>query len=118
MAIGREAYLADEVRILAAERCLHLAQQCVIDIANHLISVHDLAVPESYGQAFEVLAVAGILPKKLAPRLRQMAGMRNLLVHAYLDIDHGRVHDSIQSNLNDLREFAGLMTQLLEDERE
>lgn len=40
-------------------------------------------------------------------------GFRNVLVHLYLDIDHGRSHDAIREDLGDLERFAVAMARLL-----
>lgn len=42
-----------------------------------------------------------------------MARFRNLLVHMYWKVDHGRVYDLIQHDLDDLRVFARKMVALV-----
>jgi uncharacterized protein YutE (UPF0331/DUF86 family) len=41
-------------------------------------------------------------------------GFRNVLVHFYMDIDHGRSYDAIQEDLGDFEEFAAAMAHLLQ----
>ena len=43
----------------------------------------------------------------------QVAAFRNVLVHFYLDLDHGRTYDAIANDLGDLREFMVAMAALL-----
>jgi uncharacterized protein YutE (UPF0331/DUF86 family) len=38
---------------------------------------------------------------------------RNVLVHLYLDIDHGRVYDAIREDLGDFEAFASAMSRFL-----
>jgi len=42
-------------------------------------------------------------------------GLRNILVHAYLDIDHGLTWDAIAHELGDLRVFAQVAAGWLVD---
>jgi uncharacterized protein YutE (UPF0331/DUF86 family) len=96
-----------------AERYLHLAIESVLDIANHLIADARLEAPETYRDAFAVLERGGILEPALARRLQSWAGFRNVLVHAYLAIDHGMSWDAIQNDLADLRAFASIAASRL-----
>jgi uncharacterized protein YutE (UPF0331/DUF86 family) len=56
-----------------------------------------------------VLAGKGVIERALADRMAAWAGLRNLLVHVYLDIDHGRLHDVMRLDLDDLERFAQAM---------
>jgi len=47
-----------------------------------------------------------VLPAEFATRFRGVAGFRNVLVHAYLDVDLGRVHAVLNDHLDDFTEFA------------
>lgn len=105
-AIPREAFERDADTHHLAERYLHLAMESVLDIANHLIADADLELPETYRDAFVILARHGVLEVELGKRLQLWAGFRNVLVHAYLAIDHGMAWDAIVNDLGELRQFA------------
>jgi uncharacterized protein YutE (UPF0331/DUF86 family) len=107
-AVPRDTFAADPDTHHLAERYLHLAMESVLDIANHLIADAGLEAPETYRDAFAVLSRHGLLDAELARRLQQWAGFRNVLVHAYLAIDHGLAWDAIANDLGDLRAFAAL----------
>lgn len=96
-----------------AERYLHLACEAVLDTVHHLIADCGYRQPASYKDAVDVLREAGHLDAPLAERLKEWMGFRNVLVHLYLAIDHGRVHDAIVSDLDDLRQFARSLAPLL-----
>jgi len=96
-----------------AERLLHLACECVLDTVHHVIAEKGLRQPQSYKDAVEVLRDAGYLDAALSERLKDWMGFRNVLVHFYLAVDHGRVHDAICQDLEDLQEFARRMAPLL-----
>jgi uncharacterized protein YutE (UPF0331/DUF86 family) len=89
-----------------AERYLHLAVECTLDLANHFIADQTLRTPETNQDTFSRLEDAGELSSELAARLRSWAGFRNILVHEYLEIDHGIAWHAIQDELADLDEFA------------
>jgi uncharacterized protein YutE (UPF0331/DUF86 family) len=96
-----------------AERYLHLACEAVIDIAQHVIADQGYTQATSYRNAVEVLGEEGMIDRDLAERLKRWMGFRNILVHLYLQIDHGRVYDAIQEDLGDLEAFATRMSRLL-----
>ena len=86
---------------------LHLWQavQIVIDLAVSLCVREGLGSPPTYGDAFRMLANHGVLESALADRLARAAGFRNVLVHAYADLDLRRVHEAATSGPDDLRAF-------------
>jgi uncharacterized protein YutE (UPF0331/DUF86 family) len=102
---GRDAFLADVGRQAQAERHLQLAIQSAIDVALHLVAEDSAATPETYGSAFTLLAEQGPLGRELAEQLCRATGLRNVLVHGYLDVDPSRVWEHLE-HLGDLRDFA------------
>jgi uncharacterized protein YutE (UPF0331/DUF86 family) len=101
---GREAYLADFRDRLAAQHAIQLAIQVCIDIGAHLIAELGPKMPADYRGVFAALEGEG-LNADLASRLADAAGMRNVLVHGYLDVDDEAVWGALE-HLDDLREFA------------
>jgi uncharacterized protein YutE (UPF0331/DUF86 family) len=110
---GESAFLSDQALQAQAERYLQLALQCAIDIALHILADDTDRTPEDYGSAFRELTVVGVLGHDLADRLRLAAGLRNILVHAYLDVDPARVWAHL-SRLDDLEDFAHAVDLYLE----
>jgi len=101
---GRDAYDADFRSRLAAQHAIQLSIQICIDIAAHLIAEIGPKMPTDYRGVFEALRPQG-LEEDLATRLANAAGMRNVLVHGYLEVDDEVVWGAL-SHLDDLREFA------------
>lgn len=95
-----------------AERHLQLALQAAIDIAAHILAEESSEGPESYGSAFTMLSEKGILDDELAQRLVKGAGLRNILVHAYLEVDPNRIWESVKS-LGDLERFAAAIDSFM-----
>jgi uncharacterized protein YutE (UPF0331/DUF86 family) len=94
---------------------LHLWQavQVVIDLAVSACVALDLGTPANYGEAFRRLAQAGVLDQALAERLTSAAGFRNVVAHAYEELDMERVHRAAQRGPADLRAFLSALSHRL-----
>ena len=109
---GRESWNADPRLRLATERALQLSIQVCIDIAGHLVSELKLTMPPDYRGLFPELATAG-LDSDLAERLGAATGLRNVLVHEYVDLDEDVVWGAL-GLLDDLRGFAAFVVTKLD----
>jgi uncharacterized protein YutE (UPF0331/DUF86 family) len=114
-ALGEAAYNEDELTQAAAERALQIACLCVLDIGNHLIAEKALPLPNDNDEIITTLQKAGIISQDLAGRLEGLGGFRNVLVHDYLDLDHGRIFNEHLQRLGDLRDFATEVMKLVGD---
>ena len=94
----------------------HLVQtaaQISIDLANHVIAADGYRPPRDYGDAFRVLAEAGVLDSALAERMVALAGARNLIVHLYAEVDDERLARAVRDGgLDDLSAFAAAVAAL------
>ena len=72
--------------ILAMERAIHRIAEAILDICRQLVAVYSLGLVESYGMYPKRLAEAGKMPKDLALEVSKLAGLRNILVHRYIEI--------------------------------
>lgn len=94
----------------------HLVQtaaQVCIDLANHVIASEGYRVPRDDGDAFRVLADAGVLDGGLADRMVSLAGARNLIVHLYAEVDDDRLARAVrEGGLDDLSAFAARIAAL------
>lgn len=95
------------------ERHLQVAIQGAIDVALHVLAADTDRTPDDYGSAFALLAETGAVPADLAARLRLAAGLRNLLVHAYLDVDPVLLWQHLE-RLDDLETFARWIAEYLD----
>lgn len=89
-----------------AERWLHLAAECVLDVAHHIIADQRFREPASFKDAITVLSENGVVDDELCRELTGMAGLRNVLVHLYLDVDPTIVFDVVETKLDVFRAFA------------
>lgn len=102
---GKAAVTSDVHLQLEVERALQVSIQICIDIGAHLVSELGLKPAEDYQGVFASLGAHGTIDSDLADRLGDAAGLRNLLVHDYGEIDHARLWNSL-GELDDLRAFA------------
>ncbi len=93
-----------------------LFETLVVTAAQVLI--HALAkievIPISYENVFEESGKVGLLTQDLAQRLGHAAGMGNILVHLYEQIDYEILHQSIQPALQDFAEFVAIFASDLD----
>ena len=66
--------------------------QVVIDIACKLSSQYNLGNPKTYRACIELLQQHKYLDKALAQKVMGMVGLRNLLVHEYIEIDEEKLY--------------------------
>lgn len=110
--LGRDAFVRDEAVQDRVERNAELLAQSCAGIALHIVSATGAAVPESYGDAIRAAAVIIGIPAELAGRLAAAIRLRNILVHMYLDIDHGRLFDEL-AWIEDTELFAAAVERWL-----
>ncbi len=92
----------DPLHLLALERALQLAAEVLFDIGHHVLAGRGLAVPAHYRDVLPALGVAGVLSEALVARLEGLAGLRNLLVHGYVEVDPERLWVLVDTQLPDL----------------
>lgn len=92
---------------------LHLwqATQIVIDLAVSACVALGAGTPQTYADAFRKLAASGVIDPALADRLVRAAGLRNVVAHAYDQLDLARVFEAARSGPADLRAFLGAISR-------
>ena len=89
----------------AIERLLELLVSVSTDIIFHLLSQRGEEIPTTYRTAFLRAGEISLLSEDLAFRLAQAAGMRNILVHGYEEIDYQIIYQSIKQAIIDYSQF-------------
>jgi uncharacterized protein YutE (UPF0331/DUF86 family) len=79
--------------------------QIVIDISCHLVSKHNLGSRKNYRDCIDALESFNYLSTPLANTIRQMIGLRNILIHEYVKIDILKLRDFL-SHLSDFDDFS------------
>jgi uncharacterized protein YutE (UPF0331/DUF86 family) len=96
---------------------LHLwqATQIAIDLAVSACVAWDAGTPENYADAFRRLQRANRIDASLADRLVRAAGFRNVVAHAYENLDLARVHRAAKTGPADLLAFVSALDRAAGD---
>lgn len=97
--VSLDDYLNDFRQQLIVERLLQLMVEATTDTNRYLLSRLHQIRPATYFDSFIEAGRQGIVSLKLAAKLAQSAGMRNILVHQYKDIDSRIVFAAISKAL-------------------
>jgi uncharacterized protein YutE (UPF0331/DUF86 family) len=105
--INLDAYLATGGPRRTIERLVQLIVETAVDVNLHVATEIEGRPPADYRESFRAAARIGLIPRALAGDLAPSAGLRNVLVHEYADVDDARVHAAIPLVLDGFREYAG-----------
>lgn len=99
-----EDLVSDDLRLAGLERILERIVLRAIDVNEHLIGAlatgrEEKATRLTYRETFLRLADYGVYPRELGEAIAPSAGLRNVLVHEYNDIDHRIVHGAVRMAL-------------------
>lgn len=82
-------------------------------MGNQIIAHEGWGRPTSYADVLRTLGDRGILPSEFSQQIVGMAGLRNILVHGYLDVDL-QVLIRLARRSNDFTRFAAYILDYLE----
>jgi len=94
-----EEYDKDTDKQDIAERNLQIVIEAIIDIGQKIISSKGFEIPESYKDVITVLEKNNVIPGKHAGSMRDLAGLRNVIVHAYAEIKDEIVYEVLSDDL-------------------
>lgn len=98
-------YLSEPYLKYSTERLVQVIVECATDINGHVVVELKGRPPEDYTSSFIRAAEVGLINHELANRLKASGGMRNLLVHEYMEIDDKKVYETIPVCIQDYREY-------------
>ncbi len=110
----RQEFIKDPRSVGSARYYLQVSIESCINIANHIIATERFRAPKDYKDTFLVLNEAGVLPDDFTRTMRELAGLRNLLVHLYWDVDDEMLYDGIRSQLDDFETFVRFVVAYLD----
>lgn len=91
---------------------LQRACEATIDMAQRMVRLRALGLPQTARDNFALLTDAKLIDADLADRLGRMAGFRNIAIHDYRTLDLALVEDVIRNKLGDLLAFSRHMLML------
>jgi len=98
--------LESEKSYRGTERLVQLIIQALLDLGVMAVSAAGGRTPKWYSEIGTLLADLGLLNEKDAKVLKSMAGMRNILVHAYASVDRSLVMSSVNKLVQDAPRIA------------
>jgi uncharacterized protein YutE (UPF0331/DUF86 family) len=98
-------YLADFYLKSSAERLIQLIVECASDVNNHVVVESGGRPPEDYTSSFVRAAEVGLIKRDLAEKIKGSGGMRNIIVHEYMDIDDEKVYKTLPLAITDYKEY-------------
>jgi uncharacterized protein YutE (UPF0331/DUF86 family)/predicted nucleotidyltransferase len=103
--------LESEKSYRGTERLVQLIIQALLDLGVMAVSAAGGRTPKGYSEIGTLLADLGLLNEKDAKVLKSMAGMRNILVHAYTSVDRSLVMDSVNKLVQDAPRIAKILKE-------
>ena len=100
-----EEYRSDFYMKTSAERLIQLIVECATDVNSHVVLESGLRPPEDYTSSFIRAAEAGLITQALADKLKGSGGMRNIIVHEYMDIDDRKIYEILPTAISDYKEY-------------
>ncbi|RKY42901.1 MAG: hypothetical protein DRP80_06205 [Candidatus Omnitrophota bacterium] len=97
----------------SCERLLQLSIESVIDVCKILVSNLRLGIPSEEIDLFESLFRKGIITDKILRMLKEMRGLRNILVHEYAEVDDKLIFKILHARLNDFDNFIKIILNFI-----
>lgn len=88
--------------------------ELAIDLTNHTIKKKKLGLPKDSRDSFALLCKAGLINVDLRTTLQAMVGFRNILVHAYQELDLNIMVEIIERRITELPAFANTIIEVLD----
>jgi len=96
------------------ERNIELSIEQMVNICKHLIGALDLKEPETYAECFDILTKGRVIPDETVNAFKSMVRFRNILIHAYDDIDDSITYDIFTKHIQDFRTFIEVIRKYLQ----
>lgn len=98
-----------------AQHHLRLALEGIFHISSHILSRIPGGRAVEYKEIARKMGETNILPKDFVDRaLIPMAGLRNILVHSYADIDARKLYDLLKNHRSDIETFLAGIKKVLD----
>jgi uncharacterized protein YutE (UPF0331/DUF86 family) len=102
---------SDMIKYWGIERGIQISIECVIDIANIIISTLGLEKPDTYRETILELCKEDILPQEFGKTIANMISFRNILVHDYTRVDEKILINILHNHLEDFTKFMDYVSK-------
>jgi uncharacterized protein YutE (UPF0331/DUF86 family) len=97
---------SDQIVRLAVERVLTQGVDLVAAVCTHVVSAQGHRTAATYRAAVQDAAAVGLVSTELADLLASAVGLRNLLVHEYVQVDLDLLAQAVPAALHDFGAFV------------
>jgi uncharacterized protein YutE (UPF0331/DUF86 family) len=111
-----QAEWKNEVELLALERVSHMVIESILDIGNAIIDGFIMRDPGSYEDIVDILMDEKVVTKEMGTGLKTIVSLRKPLVQNYLAIQHGKLIEVFQLQLDHLKMFSPKVREYLKNE--
>jgi len=108
-----EKIIEDELESML-EREVEIVIQGLLDIGEYIISCKGFEVPSSYRDIGIILWKNRVLDRESGEKLSRLAGLRNILVHIYSDIDYELLYNYARKLVDDARSMLQIFIDYME----
>lgn len=105
----------DPIKYAATERFLERIVTRAIDINHHCLARlgEGNEVVRDYQDTFKGLADLGVYPKEFGTMIAPSAGLRNILVHEYDEVDAKQVYRSVSQALTQYAKYCDYLLKFI-----
>jgi uncharacterized protein YutE (UPF0331/DUF86 family) len=107
-----ESHFSDQ---LVAERVLTAVVDLAAAINTHVAAVELNEAPHDLKTSFRLASQAGLIDKNLADKLAPSTGLRNVLIHAYMDLDIDKFLEAIPMAIGQYGQYIEQVARWLLD---
>ena len=111
--VSDERLAKDRLLRHAVERILGQLVDLAVSINTHLGVALNQSTPKTYRDSFATVARTGAIEPGLAARLAPSAGLRNILIHEYVEIDPEIVSMAVPQCLIDYSDYVSAVASWL-----
>lgn len=104
-----DQFLKDQMRQDAIFLNLQRACELSIDLANHLVKVLQLGIPQDSRSCFDLLEKDNFIPADLSLNLKRMVSFRNIAVHQYQEIDLALAQEIVSKHLGVFKDLIKIV---------
>jgi len=113
--LSEKQLLLEETQLFLAERVMERLIGAAIDINMHLVSDIRGEVSQDYFNSFIDLAQLKVFPIGFAKKIAPSAGLRNILVHEYQELDLKKFRASMKMALENFPKYVRYIEKVMEN---
>lgn len=109
-------WLDNDITKLALQRIGHNVMEAMMDVGNLMIDGFIMRDPGSYEDIVDILVDEKVITPDMDAPLKEVVGLRKMLVREFQNVDDTEVVRVITSNLQYLKQFSPKVTDYLVNE--